>query len=188
MGRKVLTVVIPALFLAGVFCGNTQSSSSSSSSSAVKKDKRLAIVEATIGVADADQSTPPKLSDIAYPNKVAKVLEADHHHKVIFKFALTDATTSEKVRAHQTFVRFFNEASGSEIIFVAEPDPTAIYKFDLDVNSKAKEFDARSGKYGISLIVGDAAYSNPLWWDVADIHIKFQGKPKQKDARYAGTY
>jgi oligosaccharyltransferase complex subunit delta (ribophorin II) len=63
----------------------------------------------------------------------------------------------------------------SEIIYVAEPDSSNNYKFDLDVSAKAKEFGSKSGKYSVSLIVGDAVVSNPINWNLADISLKFPG-------------
>ena len=63
----------------------------------------------------------------------------------------------------------------AEIIYVAEPDSSSNYKFELDVNSKAKEFGGKSGKYSLSLIIGDAVISNPLNWKLADIDLQFPG-------------
>ena len=46
------------------------------------------------------------------------------------KFQLRDRATNTAMTAHQTFVRL-TSASGQEIIFVAEPDASSVYKFDL---------------------------------------------------------
>ena len=59
---------------------------------------------------------------------------------------------------------------------MAEPDSSNNYKFDLDVSAKAKEFGSKSGKYSVSLIVGDAVVSNPINWNLADISLKFPGR------------
>eukprot|EP00095_Tigriopus_kingsejongensis_P010482 maker-scaffold1034_size68570-snap-gene-0.14 protein:Tk10482 transcript:maker-scaffold1034_size68570-snap-gene-0.14-mRNA-1 annotation:"hypothetical protein DAPPUDRAFT_303417" len=147
--------------------------------------KALGSVEVSnveIGVTDADQATAAKMNPISYPSKLSKALEADHHHKVILKFALTDKVSKEKIRAHQTFVRLSHAQSNSEIIYVAEPDSNSVYKFDLNVNAKAKEFGGRSGKYAIHLIVGDAVISNPISWLIADINLEFPdlGLPDQE--------
>ena len=73
----------------------------------------------------------------------------------------------------QAFVRLSLE--NSEIIFVAEADSNLLYKFDLDVNAKAKDFGSKSGKYGIHLIIGDSVISNSVAWHLADINLKFSG-------------
>ena len=129
-----------------------------------------------IGVADADQSTQAKLSKVAHPG--GKVdLKADHHHKVILKFSVKD--NGAKVKVHQAFVRL--AMKDSEIIYVAEPDNANNYKFDLDVSGKSKEFQGKSGKYSLNLIIGDAVVSNPIDWHLADINLQFPGKNASKD-------
>lgn len=139
----------------------------------VKSLGSVVITGAEIGIGDADQTTAPKMNGIDHPKKLSKALEADHHHKVIFKFSLEDKTSNEKIRVHQAFVRLSHAKSGSEIIFVAEPDSNQVYKFDLDVSAKAKEFGGKSGKYEIHLIVGDAVISNPVSWYLADLSLTF---------------
>ena len=47
------------------------------------------------------------------------------------KFQLRDRSLGKVMTAHQTFVRLTNVATQQEIIFVAEPDSTDTYKFDL---------------------------------------------------------
>jgi len=130
----------------------------------------IALENVEIGVADADQSTAPKITGVTHPDKVKKDLTADHHHKVIIKFSVKDKASGEKVKVHQAFVRLaLNDA---EIIYVAEPDSSNNYKFDLDISAKAKEFGSKSGKYSVSLIVGDAVVSNPVNWNLADITLQ----------------
>ena len=135
----------------------------------------VVVTEAEIGVMNTDQATAPaQLSSVKHPSKLAKGLEADHHQKVVFKFALEDKASKEKIEAHQTFVRLGHVESGAEIIFVAEQDKkNSVYKFDMDVGAKAKDFGHRSGKYKMSVIVGDAVISNPVDWHVADIALSF---------------
>lgn len=138
----------------------------------VKALGTIAIEGVEVGVADADQSTAPKTTKATYPQKLAKTLEADHHHKVVVKFALKDKASGEKVKVHQAFVRL---ASGdSEIVYVAEADANSQYKFDLDVSAKAKEFGSKSGTYGVHLVIGDAVISNPMSWHLADLKLTFQ--------------
>ena len=127
-----------------------------------------------IGVADSDQSTAAKLTQIVHPKMLPEVLPADHHHKLILKFIVKDKNSGEKIKVHQAFVKL--ALKNSEIIYVAEPDNAGNYKFDLDVSAKAKEFGSKSGKYSVSLIVGDAVVSNPVNWNLADISLQFPGK------------
>lgn len=148
----------------------------------VKALSSVAVEGVEIGVGDADQSTAPRLNRIGHPDKLKTVLEADHHHKVILKFTLKDKASNEKIKAHQTFVRLADPKTGAEIIFVAEPDSNMVYKFDLDVNTKAKEFGSRSGVYEMHLIVGDAVISNAISWHLGDINLKFSDASEELPA------
>lgn len=149
----------------------------------------VVIADAEIGVSNTDQATAAaKLNSVKHPSKLGKALEADHHQKVVFKFALEDKATKEKIVAHQTFVRLGHVESGAEIIFVAEQDKkNSVYKFDMDVGAKAKDFGHRSGKYKVSLLVGDAVISNPVDWHVADIALSFPATGESPPAAAADT-
>ncbi len=58
---------------------------------------------------------------------------------------------------------------------MAEADTNLLYKFDLDVSGKAKDFGSRSGKYGVHLIIGDSIIGNSVAWHLADINLRFSG-------------
>lgn len=67
----------------------------------------------------------------------------------------------------QVFVLLQNTKTNQEVIFIAEPDATSLYKFEVDLHAAEKEqFGSESGKYSVQLIVGDAAISNPVLWNV----------------------
>lgn len=97
----------------------------------VKALGAVSLDDVEVGVADADQSTAAKMTKIEHPNKLAKVLEADHHHKVVIKFTVKDKASGEKIKVHQAFVRLALEKA--EIIYVAETEAGGSYKFDLDI-------------------------------------------------------
>ncbi|XP_023714512.1 dolichyl-diphosphooligosaccharide--protein glycosyltransferase subunit 2 [Cryptotermes secundus] len=126
-----------------------------------------------VGTVDADQTTQAKLAKVSYPDKLTTPVEADSLQKLIMKFALKDKSTGKVMTVHQAFVKLHNLVTNQEIIFVAEPDSAKIYKFDIDVGSKASEFGYLSGLYSMELIVGDAVLSNSFSWIVADVVLKF---------------
>ena len=41
------------------------------------------------------------MNTLTFPDKFAKVIDADHHQKVILKFAVTDKGTKERMKVHQ---------------------------------------------------------------------------------------
>lgn len=152
----------------------------------VKVLAKIAIEDTELGTADSDQSTAAKLRKINYPQKHDSVVEADTHQKLILKFVLRDTLSKDLVTVHQAFVRLTHRESQQEIFFVAEPDVNDVYKFDLDLAAKAKDFLYLSGQYSMDLIVGDAVIENPTVWQVADLQLTFSapasGIPKPAQA------
>ncbi|XP_015115503.1 dolichyl-diphosphooligosaccharide--protein glycosyltransferase subunit 2 [Diachasma alloeum] len=132
-----------------------------------------------IGTGDADQTTQPKLVKIAHPNKLGHKIEADSQQKLVMRFLLRDTANEKPVRVHQAFVRLSavkstgDEKQLREVIFVAEPDATNVYKFDMPVGTAAQTFGHQSGDYNIELIVGDAIIGNPFQWNLAVVGLKF---------------
>lgn len=59
------------------------------------------------------------------------MVEADWHQRLLMRFTLKDKSTKEAMTVHQAFVKLTNQATGQEIIFVAEPDVGKSYRFDM---------------------------------------------------------
>lgn len=72
---------------------------------------------------------------VAQPQKLAQKIEADSQQKLVIRFLLKDAAKNKPFRVHQAFIRLSSASSSAkdaqEIIFVAEPDPSHVYKFDM---------------------------------------------------------
>ncbi|XP_046989739.1 dolichyl-diphosphooligosaccharide--protein glycosyltransferase subunit 2 [Schistocerca americana] len=143
----------------------------------------VAVENVEIGTADADQTTQPKLTKVLFPNQLATTIEADSLQKLIMKFTLKDKTTNKLMTVHQAFVRLYKKDTNQEIIFVAEPDTSKTYKFDMDVGGKAAEFGHKSGVYSIELIIGDAVLSNSFAWTLGSVNLKFA----EQSAAFAGA-
>jgi len=138
----------------------------------------VSIENVEIGIADRDQSVAPKTTRVQFPNKVPTMLEVDSQQKVIMKFALNDLNDAAPIKVHQAFVRMTHATSGVDVFFVADVESgTGLYKFDMDVGASAKEFSSQSGKYSMFLVVGDALISNPVAWELVDMHLTFQSDP-----------
>ncbi|KFM68788.1 Dolichyl-diphosphooligosaccharide--protein glycosyltransferase subunit 2, partial [Stegodyphus mimosarum] len=142
----------------------------------VKVMTEVAVEGAEIGTVYRDQMTSAKSTSIVYPEEKVN-LEADYHQKIIMKFSLKDKNAKSPLLAHQTFVQFVNRERGQEVVFVAEPDTSNVYRFDLDVFTKAKEFMYASGVYDIYLIVGDAVLKNPFMWKMGHVSLTFPPNP-----------
>ena len=68
---------------------------------------------------------------VKYPAAITTVIEADYHQKVVMKFSLKSVSSGDLFTPHQAFVRLTNEKTKQEIFFVAEPEPSKVFKFDL---------------------------------------------------------
>lgn len=75
---------------------------------------------------------------VNYPDKLNQKIEADSQQKLVMRFLLKDGISKKAMRTHQAFVRLFSATDakdggkmGREILFVAEPDTSQLYKFDM---------------------------------------------------------
>lgn len=102
----------------------------------------------------------------------------DNSQRIGLKFQVKDSLNSEAaaITVHQAFVRFYNAATKQEIIFIAEQDSTgSLYKVDLNLAVRSKDFNYRSGDYQVNLILGDALVANSVNWKIATVNINFSG-------------
>ncbi|XP_035659117.1 dolichyl-diphosphooligosaccharide--protein glycosyltransferase subunit 2-like isoform X2 [Branchiostoma floridae] len=140
----------------------------------VKVVTTVNVEEVELSLEDKDQSTPPRVTKVQYPQKTGSNLAGDHHQNLVMKFLLKDKADNSAMEAHQAFVRLTNKRTKQEVIFVAEADDDHVYKFELDIGASAKEhFNSLSGLYAMDLVVGDALIQNPFAWNVADLQLKF---------------
>jgi len=96
----------------------------------------------------------------------------------MLRFSIREEASKQPITAHQTFVRLTNIKTKQEVIFVAEEEAGgSVYKFDLDVGAKSKDFKNLSGKYTMDLIIGDAVIENPISWTVAEVQLTFHDDP-----------
>ncbi|XP_014362300.2 dolichyl-diphosphooligosaccharide--protein glycosyltransferase subunit 2 [Papilio machaon] len=128
-----------------------------------------------VGIGDVDGTTSPKITTINYPNKLTEVLQADHMQKVSLKFSVRDKYNNP-VSVQQAFVRIAPAHSAApadlEAIFVAEPSAKT-YRVELNVGAIAKHLNHQSGAHSLTLYLGDSAVSNPIAWQLGDIHFNF---------------
>jgi len=141
----------------------------------------VVVDDVEIGIADRDQLTALNPVKLDYPDSLSKAIEADYQQKLVMKFVLRAKSDAKLFLAHQTFVQLVNVATKQEIVFVAEPDTNSVYKFELNLQSKAKEFNFASGQYHLSLIVGDAAITNSFVWKVCDAQLTFPPHPSGEE-------
>lgn len=110
---------------------------------------------------------------LTYPSTLNEVLEADYSQRIQLKFQLQSRLNAENVQVHQAFIRFYNEKTKQEIIFIAEQDSAGVYKVDLNLQVRSKDFNNLSGQYKLNLIIGDALVINSIDWNIATLSIQF---------------
>lgn len=98
--------------------------------------------------------------------------EVDKSHRLLFKFQLQDKVAKTPIEAHQVFVRFYNEKTAQEVIFIAEKDSSNTYKLDLNLEVRSKDFGGISGAYQVNLYVGDAMIMNSINWKLGSVILQ----------------
>lgn len=146
----------------------------------VKVLGKIQVNDLELGIGDSDSASALKTHKATFPGKISAALSADAQQKIVIKVVLVEEATKKPMLVHQAFVRFENKATNEEIIFVAEPDSSKTYRFDLDLSVRGIDFAHKSGPYSVELIVGDASISNSFRWPLAEIALKFQQEAKEK--------
>ncbi|XP_003738135.1 dolichyl-diphosphooligosaccharide--protein glycosyltransferase subunit 2 [Galendromus occidentalis] len=109
---------------------------------------------------------------VTYPNKASPLTITDDQ-RFQMSFAIRDSDRVDQ-QPHQVFVRI--ASATKELILVPFVDSLKFFKLDFDLKSKAGQLDNASGRYEVSLIVGDAKVK-PILWTIANVHLKFNGEP-----------
>ncbi|GFT97926.1 dolichyl-diphosphooligosaccharide--protein glycosyltransferase subunit 2 [Nephila pilipes] len=138
----------------------------------VKVMTEVVVEGAEIGTAFVDQVSSAKSTSITYPKESVK-FDVDIHQKLFLKFSLKDKNAKSPLIAHQAFVMFANQKTKQEVVFTAESDSSGVYRYDLDVKLKEKDFQFASGAYDIYIIVGDPVLKNPFMWKLGQATLTF---------------
>merc|ERR1712154_31845 len=83
------------------------------------------------------------------------------------------------------FVKLTHTTSNAEIVYVAEANNKKQYVFELDMSEAAQDFNGKSGKYSLTVIIGDAVISNPTAWVAAELEINL---PEEDKAKQPGAF
>lgn len=125
-----------------------------------------------IGVNDIDGTTAPQLTKLQYPSKLTSTLQIDSSQQLVAKISLSR-------NVHQAFLRLYS--GKKEIIFVAEPDSSQLYKVEVNLGSELPY----SGNYQLELIIGDSVISNPIRWNLGALEAKL-GNPEPSESQTRG--
>jgi len=147
----------------------------------VKVLTSVTVEAAEIKISDTDSSSA-KTTKLQFPGKASQKLNLDYKEKLSVSFTVTDSGTDKPRLVHQAFVKLSHAASNAEIVYVAESNSKKQYTFELDMNTAVQDFNSKSGKYSLTVIIGDAVISNPTAWLAAELDIKLPEEEKTKEA------
>ena len=191
----IFTVVI-------ILCCTDSSLAGNAPSKVSLKTIKLGNVDIAIGDRDAQLSNLATKT-LTHPKTLDQVLEADDTQKMVMKFRITDSKDGSDVVPHQVFTIFKNRETSQEVVFVVEPEEVpqlegggstasdgkiTVFKFDLNLGARAKDFDSTSGLYDVSLVIGDASISNNILWKVASIKLSFTSIVKPASIWFGATW
>ena len=156
----------------------------------VKVLTTMAVENAELKIVDTEQGTAGRTTKLEFPKLSSAKLSLDYKEKISVSFTVLDAATGKAMSVHQAFVKLTHQASGSEIIYVAEPTTTnggknKQYLFELDLSTAAGDFGGKAGGYSVSVLLGDAVITNPASWHAANLELSL---PADSAGKEAGMY
>jgi len=107
---------------------------------------------------------------LTYP-QTSNGLSVRQKDRLQLSFSVLSTATNQPMTVHQAFVKVTHLESADEIIYVAEADMNDLYKFEMDLDTEA-ELLKGSGKYSLTLMLGDAVVSNPINWKFGEMNLE----------------
>lgn len=150
----------------------------------VKVLTSVTVEGAELKITDTDSSSS-KTTKLQFPGKTGEKLSLDYKDKLAVSFTVSEAGTNKPRLVHQAFVKLTHSSSNAEIVYVAEANNKKQYSFELDMNTASQDFNSKSGKYSLTVILGDAVITNPTAWLAAELDINLPG---EENAKEPGTF
>lgn len=122
-----------------------------------------------------DSDTGSKSNKLTYP-QTSHGLSVRQKDKLQLSFSVLSTATNQPMTVHQAFVKVTHLESAAEIIYVAEADMNDVYKFEMDLDTEAEVLKG-SGKYSLTLMLGDAVVSNPINWKFCEMNLELTSEP-----------
>ena len=120
----------------------------------VKVLTSVTLEAAEMKISDTDSSNE-KVTKLQFPKKELGKLSLDYKEKLSVSFTVID-----------------------EIL--AEANTKKQYVFELDMAEAAQDFNGKSGKYSLTVIIGDAVISNHTAWVAAELDINLPEEDQAK--------
>lgn len=152
----------------------------------------IAVDDVKLAVLERDESQPSNgYTTVKQGTKASQNFELSAQQKIQLKFVVKNKEKNTPVVVYQAFVALIHESTQREVIYVAEPEKKNdnAYAFELNLKTHQKDLSGLSGKYLLTLILGDFSITNPVNWHLADVKIKVPAVeplavPKSKEINY----
>lgn len=151
----------------------------------VKVLATIEVVDVELRITDSENGGRGNVKELAFLKAAGPAIQVNHKEHISMSFTVQDSVSHKPMKVHQAFVSLTHKASGAEIHYIAEAGSDSNYKFELDLNNAAADFNSQAGDYSVNVILGDAVISNPASWHAATVTINF---PELEDAMAAGIY
>lgn len=142
--------------------------------------KAVHVKDVNVGVTDDKQLEISKLDSVENQMKLP-ALTASAAAFDIFHVAFT--VSPSNLRMHQTFIRFTNLETGDDVLFVSHDSGDYMHT-SVSLGIESETFSYASGKYSVSILVGDSKASNAIEWIIGDVDFTFPSRPIKNHPLY----
>lgn len=143
---------------------------------------KVSVGAVQFGVSDGSESA--ELQSVSAQNSLhdvtASAMAGDKLHVSFELSALSGAAAPRK--PHQTFVRITHQVTGQSVYVVSKKSAASAasgalsYSAVVSTAEHVKAFDHQSGRYTLSILVGDAAYASPVEYVLGTVDLVFPAK------------
>eukprot|EP00049_Salpingoeca_infusionum_P018653 m.358182 g.358182 ORF g.358182 m.358182 type:complete len:606 (+) comp18067_c0_seq1:56-1873(+) len=126
------------------------------------------VITTSAVITDASLTVGSEQTAVTFPNTLSDAVEVKDA-KPVLKFKVKPASGSA-FRAHQAMVQLTSKDNNQEAVFVATYSSDT-YTVSMNVASALKYVN---GAYDMTVMVGDAAISPALMWNVGVLNIEFE--------------
>jgi len=145
----------------------------------------ISVTDVELRLTDTENGGRGKVHELVFPSAGGAAIPVDYKEHISLSFSVVDSTSRQSFTVQQAFVCLTHVSSGAEIHYVAEAGVDSNYKFELDLNAAAADFNSKAGDYSVTLVLGDAVVSNPTAWTAATVTINF---PESEETSVGGVY
>eukprot|EP00299_Pterocystis_sp_00344_P016113 c8072_g1_i1.p1 GENE.c8072_g1_i1~~c8072_g1_i1.p1 ORF type:complete len:663 (-),score=159.13 c8072_g1_i1:46-2034(-) len=161
----------PGLLALDISVTPTDNKLSPVSTTRTLKVTTAASISATVSVRNNDASSDILQDKLKEGDKLKEVVSVSARQTLSIALDVLSSSTNKAFKPHQTFA-LFEKDDGTQVFFALKSHHKQLI-FHLNVDELGADFDYKSAKYRLSLIIADANLLNPILWDVGIVDLTF---------------